>query len=200
MLFEKTIDKEAVNELPLRIFEGTIHVIESFDQLETVIPKLVTSPYLGFDTETRPSFKKGKSNSVALLQLATPKESYLIRLSKIGLPADIRNILANPHIHKIGAAIHDDIKSLQALTFFEPQGFTDLQNIVKNYGIESLSLKKLTAIVLNFRISKSQQLTNWDAETLTDAQQKYAAMDAWVALQIFLRLKSELNNSGNQSY
>lgn len=199
MLFEKTIDNEAVNELPLKNFEGSIHLVDSIDQLDSVLPKLESSPYLGFDTETRPSFKKGKSNNVALLQLATPNESFLIRLNQIGLPEQIRNILANPRISKIGAAIHDDIKSLQSLNFFEPNGFTDLQNIVKSYGIESLSLKKITAIVLKYRISKSQQLTNWDADTLTHAQQKYAAMDAWVALQVFLKLRAVVNNSGNQS-
>ena len=196
MLFEKTIDKEAMNELPLKAFEGPIHIIETYDQLSDVIPKLEMNSYLGFDTETRPSFKKGQSNSVALLQLATPKESFLFRLGKIGLPEQIRDILANPDILKIGAAIRDDIKSLQEIKPFEPQGFTDLQNYVKKYGIESMALKKLTAIVLNYRISKSQQLSNWEAEDLSEAQQKYAAMDAWVSLQIFLKLRSVNNNSG----
>ncbi len=197
MPFEKTIEKEAINELPLKVFQGPIHLIHNFDQLEAVLPKLSDSSFLGFDTETRPSFKKGKSNKVTLLQLATTEESFLIRLNKIGLPDEIRSILSNPNIQKVGAAIHDDIKSLQGLKPFEPHGFTDIQNLVKKFGIESQSLKKLTAIVLNFRISKSQQLTNWDAEILTEAQQKYAAMDAWAALQIFFKLKAEMNNSGN---
>lgn len=197
MPFEKNIEKEEINELPLKVFQGPIHLISNFDQLDAVLPKLYNSTYLGFDTETRPSFKKGKSNPVTLLQLATREESFLFRLNRIGLPEEIRHIFSNPDIQKIGAAIHDDIKSLQEIDSFVPMGFLDLQNLVKKFGIESQSLKKITAIVLNYRISKSQQLTNWDAEILTDAQQKYAAMDAWVALQIFLKLKTELNNSGN---
>ena len=198
MSFEKTIEKDAVNELPLKVFEGPIHLIDSIDQLNTVIPKLDSSSCLGFDTETRPSFKKGRNNKVSLLQLATPKESFLFRINKIGLPSEIRKILADPKISKVGAAIHDDIKSLQKIKSFEPQGFTDLQDLVKEYGIECLSLKKLAAVVLNIRISKSQQLSNWEADLLTRPQQKYAATDAWVSIEIFQKLLSSKNNSGKQ--
>jgi len=194
MLFEKTIDKEAVNKLPLKFFEGPIHVIEDDDQLHSIIPRLKASRYLGFDTETRPSFKKGVYNSVALLQLATPEESFLFRISKLGLPDELLSVLNNPDIYKIGAAIRDDIKSLQEIRAFEPYGFIDIQTYAGKLGIESISLKKLTAIVLNFRISKSQQLTNWDADVLSEAQQKYAAMDAWASLQIFLKLHPVINN------
>jgi len=190
MSFEKTIDKEAVNELPLEVFNGPIHLIDSIDQLNTVIPKLAIPSCIGFDTETRPSFKKGRINKVSLLQLSTSREAFLFRINKIGLPKEIRKILSNPEILKVGAAIRDDIKSLQGVKPFQPQGFIDLQSIVGDYGIEDLSLKKLTAIVLKFRISKSQQLSNWEADELTEAQQKYAATDAWVSVKIFNGLQS----------
>jgi ribonuclease D len=195
MSFDRSIDKETINELPLKVFEGPIHIIDDPEKIKNVLPAIAGCRFLGFDTETRPSFKKGKKNKVALLQLATPQESFLFRINKIGLPKELRKILADPDIIKVGAAIHDDIKSLQKIKSFNPGGFADLQNLVRDFGIESLSLKKLAAIVLNFRISKSQQLTNWDAGELSEAQQKYAAMDAWVALQIFLELRKEVNYS-----
>ncbi len=198
MSFEKTIDKDAVNELPLEVFDGPIHLIDSIDKLNTVLPKITELHRLGFDTETRPSFKKGRLNKVSLLQLSSPKEAFLFRLNHIGLPKEIRKILYNPDVIKVGAAIHDDIKSLQKIKPFKQQGFIDLQSIVGDYGIEVLSLKKLSAIVLDFRISKSQQLSNWEADELTEAQQRYAATDAWVSLQIFNKLQSVKSNTDNK--
>ena len=195
MSFQKTIDKPTLNELPLKVYDHPISLIDNLEQLDDIIPLLKASKILGFDTETRPSFKKGIKNDVSLLQLATRNQAFLFRINKIGLPKQLKSILKNPGILKIGAAIHDDIKTLQRISGFEAKGFLDLQSIVKNYGIEELSLKKLTAIVLNFRISKSQQLTNWEADDLSEAQMKYAAMDAWVALEIYSRLVNGTNNS-----
>ena len=198
MAFEKTIERDALNELPLKVFKGPIHLVDSYKQLKPLLPKLTSLSYLGFDTETRPSFKKGRNNKVSLLQLATPTESFLFRINKTGLPLEIREILSNPDVLKVGAAIRDDIKTLQAIESFEPQGFIDLQSIVGEYGIEVLSLKKLSAIVCGFRISKSQQLSNWEADDLTEAQQKYAATDAWVSILIYNKLLSAKNNSSKK--
>lgn len=199
MAFEKTIEREALNELPLKVFKGPIHFVDSYKQMKALLPKLSSLSSLGFDTETRPSFKKGRNNKVSLLQLATPTESFLFRINKIGLPLEIREILSNPDVLKVGAAIRDDIKSLQSIESFEPQGFVDLQSIVGDYGIEVLSLKKLSAIVLDFRISKSQQLSNWEADELTEAQRKYAATDAWVSVLIHNKLlKATKNNSSKK--
>ncbi|WP_372947487.1 3'-5' exonuclease [Mariniphaga sp.] len=184
-MFKESITKEELTDLPLRWFEGDIYVIDKPGQVNDVAEFLSTRSVIGFDTETRPSFKKGVVNKVALLQLSTQNEAFLIRVNKVGLPTSIRNILASPEIIKAGVAIRDDIKGLQGIARFSPAGFIELQDHAKDLGIQNFSLKKLTAIVLGFRISKSQQLSNWEADQLTEAQQSYAATDAWTALNIY---------------
>jgi ribonuclease D len=184
-MFKETITKEELTGLPLRWFEGEIYVVDKPRQVKDIARVLASHPVIGFDTETRPSFKKGVVNGVALLQLSTPDQAFLFRVNKLGLPAPIRKILANPEIIKPGIAIRDDIKGLKEISPFTPGGFIDLQDVAKEIGIHSYSLKKLTAIVLGFRISKSQQLSNWEAPALSEAQQIYAATDAWTALKIY---------------
>lgn len=184
-MFKESISKEELTDLPLRWFEGEIYVIDKPEQVNDVADFLSTQSLIGFDTETRPSFKKGVVNKVALLQLSTPNEAFLIRVNKLGLPQAIRNILSDPGIIKPGVAIRDDIKGLQEISPFNPHGFIELQDTAKEIGIQNFSLKKLAAIVLGFRISKSQQLSNWEAPDLTEAQQIYAATDAWTALHIY---------------
>ncbi|HUV01042.1 MAG TPA: 3'-5' exonuclease, partial [Bacteroidales bacterium] len=153
-----------------------------------VIPRLLSNTILGFDTETRPSFRKGRKNKVSLIQLATGDLSCLFRINKIGIPEELIELLANPEVIKAGVAIHDDIRFLKGVKKFIPSGFIDLQKFVKDYGIESSGLKKLAAIILGFRISKSQQVTDWEADSLTEAQQVYAATDAWVCYEIYSKL------------
>jgi len=192
MEFTKRIDNAEVNEMPLQFFQGDIHLVSTISEYQKIIPKILKNNELGFDTETRPSFKKGANNKVALLQLSTEKEAFLFRLNKIGLPNELCKILSDPKIIKVGAAIRDDIKSLISINSFNANGFIDLQDEVRKLGFESFSLKKLTAIVLGFRISKSQQLSNWDADELTHQQLIYAATDAWVSLKVHRGLR---NNS-----
>lgn len=188
-MFQAKISKEEINALPIERFDGEIIVIETISDVYKVVKYLENQTTLGFDTETRPSFKKGRKNKVALLQLSTNEMAFIIRLNKTGLPPVLAEILANPAITKVGAAIRDDIKALQKLTHFHPQGFVELQNYVQQFNIESFGLKKLAAIVLNIKISKRQQLSNWEREELTDAQCIYAATDAWVALKIYRKLQ-----------
>ncbi len=184
----KTISNDELAEFPLASFEGVIHVIEQPEDLDKALKYLNNQSIIGFDTETRPAFKKGQVFPVSLLQLATSDQAFLFRINKIGLPPGVVKILASSKILKIGAAIRDDIKILQRVVPFKPMGFIELQDLVKDYGIESFSLKKLSAIVLGFRISKSQRLTNWDAEELTEQQLIYGATDAWVACDIYKQL------------
>jgi ribonuclease D len=176
-------------KLPLKWFKGDIYVIDRVDDVADVAEFLSMQQVIGFDTETRPSFKKGVVNKVALLQLSTLKEAFLIRINKIGLPKSLQKILTNPGIIKPGVAIRDDLKGLQEFAQFNPNGFVELQDYAKELGIHDFSLKKMTAIVMGFRISKSQQLSNWEADTLSEAQKKYAATDAWAALQIYQHLQ-----------
>ena len=184
----KTISNDELAEFPLSSFEGVIHVIQQPEDLDNALKYLNNQSIIGFDTETRPAFKKGQVFPVSLLQLATSDQAFLFRINKIGLPAGLIKILASPKILKIGAAIRDDIKILQRVVPFKPAGFIELQDLVKDYGIENFSLKKLSAIVLGFRISKSQRLTNWDADELTEQQLIYGATDAWVACDIYKQL------------
>lgn len=184
-MFKESITKEELIDLPLRWFDGEIIVVDSYEKLNHAIQTLSNQTIIGFDTETKPAFKKGVFNKVALLQLSTKRHAFLFRLNLIGLPDEICRILANPEIIKPGVAIHDDIKGLNQLKKFKPGGFVELQDNAKELGILNFSLKKLAAITCGFRISKGQQLSNWEADVLTEAQQIYAATDAWAALEIF---------------
>ncbi len=186
--FRKSITDEEVAELPLSFFEGKIHLIEKVEQMTDAVNYLKKQTILGFDTETRPTFKKGQNHQVALLQLSTADEAFLIRTNLIGLSPGLIKVLASPSILKIGVAIRDDIKILQRIAPFKPGGFIELQDLVKDFGIENFSLKKLAAIVTGVRISKTQRLSNWEAHVLTEQQQIYAATDAWIAYHIYIGL------------
>ena len=189
-MYRESISKDELLELPLKQFDGEIQMIETEENYHSAIQYLKNQLVLGFDTETKPSFKKGQINSVALLQLATADKAFLFRLNKTGLANGIKEILRNPDIVKTGVAIRDDIKTLQRLSDFQPGGFVELQDEVQDFGIQNFSLKKLSGIVLGFRISKSQRLSNWEASELTKPQQVYAATDAWVAYLIYNSLKN----------
>ena len=171
-------------------FKGEIVLIDNLKTFYEVFPRLLGSDLLGFDTETRPTFKKGKRNTVSLIQLSTEFLACLIRINKIGIPDELASLLSDPSVIKAGVAVHDDIKFLKNVKKFNPEGFVDLQNVVKEFGIQSAGLKKLSAIVLGFRISKRQQVTNWEAEKLSEAQMVYAATDAWVCYQIYRKLRN----------
>lgn len=186
------ITKEEINELPLNQFEGEIFLIEDLDDVEEVVDFLGAQRILGFDTETKPAFKKGVVNSVSLLQLSTPSQAFLFRVNKIGFPDSIRNLLEKESIVKVGAAVHDDIKGLARLTdSFYANSFFDLNDELKKVGFQNVGVRNLCAMVLNIRISKSEQVSNWEATTLTQKQQRYAATDAWACVEIFNVLKSK---------
>ncbi|KJF43287.1 3'-5' exonuclease [Draconibacterium sediminis] len=184
-MFKEKISNEELTGLPLKRFEGQIFLVDSLQQVKYAMEELNGASIIGFDTETKPSFKKGVVNKVALLQLSTKNKAFLFRINRIGLPREIVELLANENVIKPGVAIRDDIKGLQEFVPFKPGGFVELQDEAKEMGIQNFSLKKLTAIACGFRISKGQQLTNWEASELTEAQQYYAATDAWAALEIF---------------
>jgi ribonuclease D len=187
--FVPKISKEELALLPLVQFSGVTIVIDTYEKLHKYIPLLKKEKILGFDTETRPTFKKGKVNKMALLQLSSINNAFLIRLNKIGFPNQIKEILSDKDILKIGVAITDDIKGLRKQNDFVPNNFIDLQKIVHNYNIENKGLKKLSGIILGKRISKSQQLSNWEGNELSEAQKLYATTDAWVCLKIFNELE-----------
>ncbi len=182
------ITGEQLREYEISWFEGEIVVVDNMESFREHFPRLLNSDVFGFDTETRPSFRKGRKNSVSLIQLATGDLACLFRINKIGIPEALVNLLANQNIIKAGVAIHDDIRFLKHIRKFSYSGFVDLQKMVKEFGIQSSGLSKLSALILGFRISKRQQVTNWEAEQLTGAQINYAATDAWVCHQIYRKL------------
>lgn len=188
MIYPETISKEELAQLPKAAYHGKIVVVRDKETLDTWLPKLQSEPVVGFDTETKPTFRKGEVNGIALLQLATSDVALLVKVKEVGLPKNLIDFLKNPNILKIGAAIHDDIKLLKKIKRFTPGGFIDLQTIVPKYGITSVSVRKMSGIVLDLMVSKSQQLSNWDLPNLSEAQQQYAATDAWVCQQIYLKL------------
>jgi len=186
--FKFSITSEELNLLPLKTFEGKVNVITESEKLAKVKLELERHEIVGFDTETRPSFKRGQIYKVALLQLAVPNKVFLIRLHHTGLPDEIISIFENPKIIKAGVAIHDDIKSLQKVNKFSPASFVELATLARTSGLQVESVKKLAGLLLGIRISKSAQTSNWEAPTLTEKQIDYAATDAWVCLEIYSKL------------
>jgi ribonuclease D len=191
-----TITKQELAELEKVNFEGEIYVIDHPAEVDNAVAYLSTKSALGFDTETKPAFKRGQVNNVALLQLATEDECFLFRLNKIGYPESLEKLLCNESVKKIGLSLRDDFAALRKRTGKKPQNFIDLQLFVDKFGIEDNSLQKIYAIIFGKKISKSQRLSNWEAAELTPAQQSYAAIDAWACLKIYNYLtQSKKNNN-----
>lgn len=190
MKFEKNISNEQLAALPAGHFGQRIVVVDSIEHVDAACDDLLSQTHIGFDTETRPSFTAGVINKVALLQLSTETCCYLFRLNNMRLDKSIIKVLESPAVVKVGAAIRDDIKALKVLRHFKHNAFIDLQSIVGGYGIAELSVRKMAAITLGIRISKAQRLSNWEAKDLTEAQQSYAATDAWVSLMIYKKLSN----------
>ena len=188
-LENSTITREEINELPLIKFEGPIHVIDSKNQIENTIERLLEEPVLGFDTETKPSFKKGISYPPALIQFATNDEAWLFRLNSRGIHTRIIELLQAKDTLKVGVALHDDVKHLQAVRKFKASGFQDMSAVAHDAGILKRGLRNMTGILLGGRLSKSAQLTNWAQSTLTENQLRYAATDAWVSLKLYHKFR-----------
>jgi ribonuclease D len=187
--FPPHIDKVAIQELPLTHFEGDVIVVDQPEQVAEAVAYLNQFAVLGVDTEARPSFKRGVHYPTALVQIATEERCYLFRLTHVGLPVEIAQIFANPSICKVGLAFKDDINGLRRRRDFKPANCVDLQSIVCKYGIMDLGLQKIFAIIFGKKISKAQQLTNWENSHLTPEQARYASTDAWATLSIYLALQ-----------
>ncbi len=194
--FEQNIAPEKLENLPLGAFEGKIEVIDGPGlEYSRAISYLRKQTILGFDTETRPVFEPHKPlRNVALLQLSGPDRAYLFRTCKMGLRKRLRGILSDDKIIKVGAASLDDVRGLKRLAKFEDKGFVDLQKIIWHWGIKDKSVKKMAGIILGIKISKAQQLSNWEADRLSESQQVYAATDAWVCREMYLKLLDSPQN------
>ena len=186
--FIDKISNEQTALLPAVEFRGEIRIVEHERDIAAACKTLAEQPVIGFDTETRPSFRPGVTFRVSLLQLSTPTVCYLFRLNKIPLAKPILQLLEDRRVLKIGADVAGDLRSLRQIRHFRDGGFVDLQGIAPEWGIGEKSLRKLSAIVLGRRVSKAQRQSNWQAATLTDKQQLYAATDAWVCTRIYEQL------------
>ena len=189
-MFISSISQEQLSEMEVAAFPGECHVIDADGpEFSKAISYLGRQRIIGFDTETRPCFSASQPRyGVSLLQLSGAGKAFLFRIKTLGMHFRLCSILSNPKIIKVGAAVHDDIKGLQKYAAFSPAAFVDLQKIVGEWGIRDKSVKKMSAIILGFRISKTQQLSNWEADELSEAQIRYAATDAWVCREMYLKL------------
>jgi ribonuclease D len=186
---KKHITKAEINELPMRQYEGPIHLCRTAEEAEAAAAKLQQETLLGFDTETRPAFRKGESYDPSLLQLATEKAVYLFQIQQCGLTSGLIRLLSSPDIIKAGVALDRDVSELKEMAHFEPAGFVELATFAKAAKIKNLGLRGLTAILFGFRISKKEQVSNWARKELTESQQTYAATDAWLGRKIYLEFR-----------
>ena len=191
MKFNPSITKDEIALLPVEEFKERIIVIQTEEDAEKAVRYLSDFDVVGFDTETRPNFRKGSSNKVGLMQISTYEVCFLFRLNIIGIPDSLRDFLLNPAIQKIGLSLKDDFNAIRKRCEIDPLGFIDLQSYVVRFGITDASLQKIYAILFGKKISKGQRLTNWEAEELTINQQKYASLDAWACLLIYEVLYTE---------
>ena len=186
---QKSFDKKLIAGLPVADFPGRIIVILTAGETERAVRYLLSQPLLGIDTETRPSFKRGDQHLVSLLQVSTPDTSFLFRLRHTGFTPALKAFLEDKTVTKVGLSLTDDMNSLHRLGDFTPGRFTDIQDMVKEVGIDDMSLQKIYANLFARKISKRQQLSNWDADILSDRQKQYAATDAWACLNIYNELQ-----------
>lgn len=190
----KKFNKAIISTLPLIRFEGKIITVISESEASRAVDFLLSQPILGIDTETKPTFKRGVIHQVALLQVATHDLCFLFRLNYLGLSPSVVRLLIDRTVPKVGLSLHDDLHMLHKRGEFQAGSFIDLQNVVKEIGIEDMSLQKLYANLFGMRISKAQQLSNWQADVLSDKQKVYAATDAWACIVIYEELM-RLNES-----
>ncbi len=187
-----SIEKQTINEMPRVTFPGRIHVIDAISQVKSAVTALRTATIVGFDTETRPCFHRGERHNIALLQLSTDTDAFLFRVNKIGIPSPLSNFLEDQDIVKIGISTNDDFNQISRVCDCQPAGFVELQQLVKSFHITDMGLQKIYAILFGEKISKTQQLSNWEATQLSSAQQAYAAIDAWACLRIYQHLQDRL--------
>ena len=187
-----SIPKNIISELPQVTFPGNIYVIDSMSKMSMAVNALRKERFVGFDSETRPAFFKGKTNQVALLQISSLDDCFLFRINKIGIPEKLKQFIEDESVKKIGLSLNNDFNAMGRFAEITPRGFIDIQDLAKQYCIADMSLQRIYAILFNKKISKSQRLSNWEAPTLTPAQQQYAAIDALACLEIYNYLEAGL--------
>jgi len=186
--FRHKLDREEINRFPIARYTGATHIVNDPSQLHGAMQRLSRYPVLGFDTETRPSFRKGERYDPSLLQLGTPDDVYIFQIQRLPPSDELWDLLADPDVVKAGVAVRDDIRELQQLREFEPAGFIDLGSVAQQAGLQTRGLRNMSANLLGFRIAKGAQRSNWAAHELTARQTTYAATDAWISRELYVRM------------
>ncbi|MFT6828543.1 MAG: ribonuclease D [Roseivirga sp.] len=189
MSFQKSISKDELMELPLSQYDGKVVIAASQESIQKALAEINQFSVVGFDTEARPTFKKGQIRHISLIQIATDDKVYLLRIMQTGLMDCIVDFMEDPNIIKVGIGLDDDFNLLNRLRRFNKSGFLDLNIRFKEIGAENIGARNLAGMMLGIRISKSAQTSNWEAEEYSDKQISYAATDAWICLEIFRELQ-----------
>jgi ribonuclease D len=184
--YRRTISREEIARLPIRRYEGEVHVVATAEELERALADIRQDSVVGFDTETRPAFRKGEDYLPCLVQVATARRVYLLQLQRLDFSRAIAELLASPHIVKAGVALAGDLSQLQRLFPLEPVSIVDLGHVARRHGNRQTGLRNLAALFLNARIPKGARTTNWAAARLSPAQIGYAATDAWISRELYL--------------
>ena len=187
----KHISKEELNALPLVSWEGRIEILNTIEEMEAAVRILKDKSPLGFDVETRPSFKKGDYYPPALVQVGDENCVYLFRICKTQTFTPLLPLLESSTVLKTGVAIKDDVKELRAMAEFEPSGFVEVTDITRQLGYENRGLRALAGLLLKGRISKAAQVSNWERDELSQKQIQYAATDAWISRELYCRAVAE---------
>ncbi len=190
MMFPLSISKDEVMDFPLRHYEGKVVLAASEERIEAAMAEIRSSKVVGFDTEAKPTFVKGQIRNIGLIQIATAEKVFLLRTHKIGIIDSLHQFLEDDDILKVGIGLTDDYNLLNRLRPFEPKGFEDLNDTLTELGAESIGARNLAAMILEIRISKSAQTSNWEMDQLTKKQIDYAATDAWICLEIYNKLQN----------
>lgn len=188
MMFPISISKEEVMERPLGYFQGKILVIDTAEGIDKALDEINKFEVVGFDTEAKPTFKKGQRRRISLIQVATEKAVYLLRIKGVGFTRKMKSFLENPEIRKVGIGLIDDFQLLNQIEPFDHRGFEDLNKTMEELGALSIGARNLAAMILDIRISKSAQTSNWELPELSLKQKRYAATDAWICLEIYKKL------------
>jgi ribonuclease D len=188
-LYAKKISKEKLQKLPMRFYDGAIHLIDSGESAQKAVIEIMKESVLGFDTESKPAFSKGEKYLPSIVQIATAEGVYIFQLAKIGQLKFLKPVLECQTSLKVGIAIRDDILKLRDIEDFKPSGFQDIGDLTKSLGVHQTGLRNLTGIFLKYRISKASQITDWSQEKLSMQQLTYAATDAWTSRILYLEVK-----------
>jgi ribonuclease D len=185
----RQISREEVNALPIRRYEGPVHVIAAPGELAPAMDDILQETLVGFDTETRPAFRPGESYPPSLAQVATARAVYLFQVQRPEIAAAVARMLSEEHIVKAGVGMADDLKSLKKVVAFHEKSIADVGTLAQRHGLKQSGVRNLAGLFLGFRIPKGTKTSNWAARTLTPQQIAYAATDAWICRELYLKFK-----------